>query len=208
MDTQKTQNLTSLPLYSEDILISPSLISLKNFTLFNNELFLDSSDDSYENIKYLSYLHSLNLKNTLNFDMNTVSPISYTQVIDNFRADYEDPQWFIDTESNKNKNTFDLNLALSPENEIRVSNPIKLRSTTKNAMVTYSAIQKVFRSRYDEGRSNARLQDLSNSYESHPFLTSPRSPYESMLGKNNESFFTVNNFSKSYFENFNETYFL
>jgi hypothetical protein len=92
MDTQKTQNLTSLPLYSEDILISPSLISLKNFTLFNNELFLDSSDDSYENIKYLSYIHSLNLKNTLNFDMNTISPVSYTQVIDNFRADYEDPQ--------------------------------------------------------------------------------------------------------------------
>jgi hypothetical protein len=75
-------------------------------------------------------------------------------------------------------------------------------------MVTYSAIQKVFRSRYDEGRSNARLQDLSNSYESHPFLTSSRAPYESLLGKNTESFFAVNNFTKSYFENFNETYFL
>jgi hypothetical protein len=75
-------------------------------------------------------------------------------------------------------------------------------------MVTYSAIQKVFRSRYDEGRSNARLQDLSNSYESHPFLTSPRVPYESLLGKNTESFFSVNNFTKSYFDNFNETYFL
>jgi hypothetical protein len=28
------------------------------------------------------------------------------------------------------------------------------------------------------------------------------------LGKNTESFFAVNNFTKSYFENFNETYFL
>jgi hypothetical protein len=50
----------------------------------------------------------------------------------------------------------------------RVSNPLKLRSTAKNSMVTYSAIQKVFKSRLDEGRSNARLQDVSNSY--NPYL--------------------------------------
>jgi hypothetical protein len=53
---------------------------------------MDSSDDSYESLKYLTYIHSLNSKNTLNFDRNAISPISYAQVIDNFRADYEDPQ--------------------------------------------------------------------------------------------------------------------
>jgi hypothetical protein len=92
MDAQKTQNLTPLPLYTEDVLLSPSLISLKNFSVFNNEVFMDSSDDSYESLKYLTYIHSLNSKNTLNFDRNAISPISYAQVIDNFRADYEDPQ--------------------------------------------------------------------------------------------------------------------
>lgn len=60
------------------------------------------------------------------------------------------------------------NLNIVNSMDDRVSNPLKLRSTAKNSMVTYSAIQKVFKSRLDEGRSNARLQDISNSY--NPYL--------------------------------------
>jgi hypothetical protein len=86
---------------------------------------------------------------------------------------------------------------------MQVTNPLKLRSTTKNSMVTYSAIQKVFKSRLDEGRSHARLGDFSNSYISHPFVTSPRSPYESLLGKNKESFFSTQAYKSYYNENFN-----
>jgi len=90
--------------------------------------------------------------------------------------------------------------------DVRFSNPLKLRSTARSAIVTYNAIQKVFKSRFDEGRSNARLQDFSNSYVSHPFQTEPKSPYESILGKNKESFFTVNNYKQSFVSNFNDTY--
>jgi hypothetical protein len=81
---------------------------------------------------------------------------------------------------------------------------MKLRSSTRSAIVTYNAIQKVFKSRFDEGRSNARLQDFSNSYVSHPFLTEKKSPYESLLAKNKESFFNVNSYKQSIQDNFNE----
>jgi hypothetical protein len=67
-------------------------------------------------------------------------------------------------------------------------------------------MQKVFRSRYDEGRSNARLQDLSNSFASHPFITAPKSPYETLLGKNKESFFNINNYNQYFKSNFNEMF--
>ena len=70
-------------------------------------------------------------------------------------------------------------------------------------MVTYSAIQKVFKSRLDEGRSHARLGDFSNSFISHPFVTSQRSPYESLLGKNKESFFLTQGYNSFYNDNFN-----
>lgn len=70
-----------------------------------------------------------------------------------------------------------------------MSNPLKLRSTARNSIVTYNAIQKVFKSRFDEGRSNSRIQDISNSYTPYPFLSAPKAPYESLLGKNTENFF-------------------
>jgi hypothetical protein len=84
----------------------------------------------------------------------------------------------------------------------RFSNTINLRNTTKNSLVTYNAIQKVFRTRFDEGRSHTKLNDFSNFYISHPFITSPKTPYEQILGKNKESFFKVNLY-KNTFKAFN-----
>jgi hypothetical protein len=73
-------------------------------------------------------------------------------------------------------------------------------------MVTYSAIQKVFKSRFDEGRSNARLQDVSNSYTPYMFLSAPKSPYESMLSKNKDSFFTPVSYNQTFKTYFNPLY--
>jgi hypothetical protein len=128
-------------------------------------------------------------------------PLSYTQVIDNFRADYEENSWYAN-------NTQDLDMYntsnLSHDTDLRVTNTMKLRSSTRSAIVTYNAIQKVFKSRFDEGRSNTRLQDFSNSYVTHPFITESKSPYEGMLGKNLDSFFNVNNYKSSLISNFNQ----
>jgi hypothetical protein len=127
-------------------------------------------------------------------------PLSYTQVIDNFRPDYEDNSWYL---NNSQEGSNYLTTNISNENELRVSNSMKLRSSTRSAIVTYNAIQKVFKSRFDEGRSNARLQDFSNSYVSHPFITEKKSPYEGMLAKNVDSFFNVNSYKDSLVSNFN-----
>jgi hypothetical protein len=201
-DLSIKSNLNSLPIFSEDSISNTNLLNLKNFNNFSTENSVDSLEDAYENFKYINYIYYLNYKTLLNSSNSSIQPLSYTQVIDNFRADYEDNTWFMD-----NTNCYDdytNNLELNSSNDIRVSNPMKLRSSARSAIVTYNAIQKVFKSRFDEGRSHARLQDFSNSYVSHPFLTEKKSPYEGMLGKNKESFFNVNNYKQSLSENFTE----
>jgi len=126
--------------------------------------------------------------------------------MDNFRPDYEESISSGDNTTLHHLVDYHSQSDIISKNEIRTTNPLKLRSTTKNAIVTYNAMQKVFRSRYDEGRSNARLQDLTNSYNKHPFITAPKSPYESLLGKNKESFFNVNNYNQYFRKNFNEMF--
>jgi ADP-heptose:LPS heptosyltransferase len=74
----------------------------------------------------------------------------------------------------------------------RFSNIINLRSTAKNSLVTHGAIQKVFKTRFDENRSHTKLQDFSNSFVTSPFVTSSRVNYEQILKKNKETFFKIN----------------
>jgi len=73
-----------------------------------------------------------------------------------------------------------------------LTNKIKLRSPAKNAIVNYSAIQKVYKSRFDDFRSNTDFKNFSNSFAAYPFITEDKTPYESILSKNSESFFNVN----------------
>jgi hypothetical protein len=139
-----------------------------------------------------------NYINLIDNNLKVVSPVSYTKVLDYFRGDFEDNS----TSSDFLTDDTLLDTGLSSDDSSRVFNPIKLRSTARNSIVTFNAIQKVFKSRYDEGRSNARLQDLSNSYNSHLFLTASKTPYERILGKNYESFFNVNFYNTSLSNNF------
>jgi hypothetical protein len=179
------------------------LLGLKNFNNFSSENSLDTLEDSYENLKYINYIHYLNYRTLLNTKTSNIQPLSYTQILDNFRADYEDNSWFSDNLSSS-ESGYSNNLDLKTSSDLRVSNPMKLRSSTRSAIITYNAIQKVFKSRFDEGRSHARLQDFSNSYVTHPFLTETKSPYESLLAKNKESFFNVNSYKQTVQENFTE----
>jgi hypothetical protein len=171
---------------------------LKDFNSFPNELVIDGLDEAYESSKYVNYLYYLNFKNLLNNSTNSIQPLSYTTVFDSFRADYEDPFLYAD-DSVDNHDSLNLtnNNEVDPNNNLKLSNPFKVRSTVKNAMVTYNAIQKVFRSRFDEGRSNARLEDFANSFVKHPYITDSRINYESLLGKNKESFLKTNLYSQS-----------
>ena len=66
------------------------LLNLKNFYPFSSETSVDSIEDSYENLKYVNYVHYLTYKNLLNTNSVKIQPLSYTQIIDNFRPDYEE----------------------------------------------------------------------------------------------------------------------
>lgn len=81
----------------------------------------------------------------------------------------------------------------------KVTNTVKLRSTAKNSIVTYNAIQKVYKSRFDDSRSNANIEGFQNSKTSYPFLLESKAPYESMLLKNSSSFFNVNLYNTVFF---------
>jgi hypothetical protein len=83
-------NLNTLPIFTEDAVPNTRLLSTKNFYLFPNEVSIDSLDDTYMNTKYLNYLYAMNYKTVLAMNLNAVSPLSYTQVLDSFRADYDE----------------------------------------------------------------------------------------------------------------------
>jgi hypothetical protein len=191
---ENQSNRYSISLFSEEIFNNTSLLNLKNFSIYNNEVNVDNIGESYDNNKNLNYLHYLNYLNTYNVSVKSNYPISYTQVLNSFRADLSENLINLD-----NKlffyNLNDLN-TLNNYN-IRIINPLKLRSTAKNSIVTYSAIQKVFKSRFDEGRSNVRLSDVSNSSISYPFISEDKSKYESLLGKNKDSFYNITNYNTS-----------
>jgi heme/copper-type cytochrome/quinol oxidase subunit 2 len=188
------KNTYALPIFNEESIIDPKLTSLKNFNFFSTEMAIENLDDSYDSSKYLNYLYFLNYKNILNKSVNNIQPVSYLTVFDNFRPDYEDPFIYND-EFTDNNNLQSSNLDFN--NNLKLSNPFKLRSTVKNAIVTYNAIQKVFRSRFDEGRSNSRLEDFSNSFVKHPYITDSRINYESLLGKNKEFFLKTNLYNQT-----------
>jgi hypothetical protein len=192
-----SKNQYSLPVFSEESIVNPKLTNTKDFSSFANELVVDAYDDSYESSKYVNYLYYLNYKNLLNKNVNNIQPLSYTTVFDSFRADYEDPFLYNDPLLSSDDNALGLENDIDPNTNLKLSNPFKLRSTVKNAMVTYNAMQKVFRSRFDEGRSNARLEDFSNSFVKHPYITDSRVNYESLLGKNKESFLKTNLYNQT-----------
>ena len=206
LDFDRADKFNTLPILSVDSIPNTSLIKLQDYRLFINEPLSDSFEDSYENLKQLNLLYGKNYNYLTSLDSNQVNPLPYTQVLDSFRADVDDTTWNTNTVASYSVNNLN-NLDTVNTFDNRISNPLKLRSTAKNSMVTYSAMQKVFKSRLDEGRSNARLQDVSNSYNPYLFLNAPRSNYEGLLSKNTDNFFKVsmyNTFLKSTFSSMYE----
>jgi len=185
-----------LPIFSEEVYSNTQLSPLKSFGLYDKESEMDNLDGSYDNIKFLNYVHHINYLNTLSTYNLNVQPLSYTQVLNSFRSNYEENILSVSKYLDINDSLSD-DLVLNSNYDLRSSNPIKLRSTTKNSIVTFNALQKVFRPRFDEGRSNIRFQDLSNSYVKYPYLSESRISYENLLGKNKESFYNTNSYKTS-----------
>ena len=194
----------SLPIVTEDFFPATPYTTLKDFRQFPTEVTADTFDDSYENFKGVNYLLSTDNITSYNLKTPTTTPNSYAHILDSFRADLDDNSWTQDIFNSVSLSSIDS--TSTNINEVRLSNPLKLRSTAKNSMITYSAIQKVFKSRFDEGRSNARLQDVSNSFTPYMFLSAPKASYEGVLSKNKDSFFTTNNYNQVLKSNVNPLY--
>jgi hypothetical protein len=123
-------------------------------------------------------------------------PVSYTTVLDYFRADFDEQNWSL---NNKTVGVQDPNyFTYGGDKSYALTNSMKLRTTAKNSIVTYNAIQKVYKSRFDDSRSNTNFGDFTNSNSKYPFLLESKTPYESMLGKNKESYFNVSLYNKEF----------
>jgi hypothetical protein len=65
-----------------------NLVNTKNFSTLPLFSVLNEMDESYENLKYLTYFYNFNNKNSLNLNSNYFQPYSYLFVFDSFRSDY------------------------------------------------------------------------------------------------------------------------
>jgi hypothetical protein len=224
-DTSSTGNFYVNSLYLDDFILPVNLVNTKNFSTLPLFSVLNEMDESYENLKYLTYFYNFNNKNSLNLNSNYFQPYSYLFVFDSFRSDYSGFSWYTDeanfsnsffnfsifSEYFKNPNFSDF-FSFSNDNNltnsklIRFNNSINLRNTVKNSIVTYNAIQKVFKTRFDENRSNAKLSDFANLYGKQPFVSAPRIQYERLLGKTKDNFFKVNFYKNSFQKYFNNFY--
>lgn len=229
-NTLNTGDFTTNSLYLDDFVSPTSLLNTNSFSIFPLFSVFNYLEDSYESLKYLNHFYNVNNKIILNSLNNNFQPYSYFFVFDMFRADYEDFSWFIDennslkdflTFSTKfnnllnlsddlknfiNYSFFDFDVDLNNDKLIRFNNSLNLRAPVKNSIVTYNAIQKVFKTRFDEGRSNTKMNDFSNFYTKQPFISSPRIAYEKLLGKNKESFFKINFYKNNFNSYFNYFY--
>jgi hypothetical protein len=160
-------------------------------------------------------LYSKNLNSTLVTSTNFYKPQSYLNVFNAFRADFQDFN-FLSTASKESTdgtnfvNAEDFNFALTSDSNneenqnLRITNPLTLRTTTRNSIVNFNALQKVFRARFEDGRSNATLGQFSQVSSVQPFLNTDRVAYESLLGKTKNNFFNVNFFTNNSLNVFNE----
>ena len=80
----------SLPIYSEDAVLPTTLIARNNFSTVPLEPAVEIMDESLDAMKSSRYIHFNNHLNTTTSFNSTIPAISYTAVLDPFRADYED----------------------------------------------------------------------------------------------------------------------
>ncbi len=221
---EKPQHFTYFN-YFDDFSTNVNLLTAQNFSIFALVPGV-AIEETYEPFKHLSLSSSLFYKNYLNSFSFYFHPYSYSTVLNMFRSDYEDANWF----TNKKLPLNALNLLDADNTKLlrtllfweksgianifkhnflssdRLDNQINLRSTVKNSMVTYNALQKVFRTRFDEGRSNTKLLDFANFYTNQPYLSSNRVAYENILGKNKTNFYKTNFYKTNFYSNFSFTY--
>lgn len=194
---QPSASIYGLPVSTEVFFTNPQNLPFTNFFYLTTDLLLDSTEDSYENIKVLRNLSNYATHNIFLTSAIFNSLRSFTNVLDPFRADFDDASWSSNYEGLED--TFNTQAL---QNDLKLTNTLKLRSTAKNSIVTYNAIQKVYKARFDDLRANINFSDITNSYAAYPFLIEGKSPYETMLKKNKETFYNLNFYHPTFKTNY------
>ena len=202
---EKNLNQTNMPyFFQEDGFFDPYLLINKNFYFLNLQSNFLINEDSYENFKNQTVVFKNMNYNIFEKSNPFFTKLIYSDVLNSFRSDYDE---FSFLHENENSDFSLLNINADSA-DYRVIDSVNIRNTAKNSIVTYNAIQKIFKTRLDEYRSNAKIDDFSNSFSKQPFVDSKRTHYESMLKKNKITFFENTIYSSSLKKNLTSLKFL
>ena len=102
----------------------------------------------------------------------------FSEVYTAFQDNYQ--EFFLTTQAQNSQYSLTLNQLVA------------LRKSAKSLIVTFNAIQKVFRTRFDESRSHTSIRDFSTYKVAQPFISDTRPGYEALITKNNTGYFTAN----------------
>jgi len=172
----------------DDFTTQSNLATSKNYFIFPNTDLFFNADDMTTLYKNLQQFNNLTLSNLISLSNLFYVHSSYLSTFNNFRADFEDFNFNI---TDSVRNIFDNNLLQPTSNfkNTQLSNPITIRSNVKNSIVNFNALRKVFRARFDEGRSHTSLQLFANSYLNQPFINDTAINYTQLLSKDTNSFY-------------------
>jgi hypothetical protein len=179
---------TQSPTYVKSHFTELNLLPSANLNIAASTLNLELGYNYYGNLKALADLVGPNFSFSYTVESLALLPTSYTTDLNSFMADLEESNWDV----NRKVLNLTFNRPNTPDLLPRLTNPPRLRTTVKNLIVTHGAIQKVYKSRFDEGRSNMNPTLLFSTYLLYPFLAEKRLNYETSLSKNKESFFQNN----------------
>lgn len=116
--------------------------------------------------------------------ITTVNLLDYYPTIDNNKQVFTDNAYINTLRS-------DLSAEVRPVPvRTRLSTTISTRASAKESITTYNALRKVFKARFDENRANLRLSNITGLVMPAPYLNMGRVPFENLLVKNSENFFS------------------
>lgn len=75
------------------------------------------------------------------------------------------------------------------QSTFRIAASLKLLANLSHAATSYNAVQKVYRTQYDESRSHVRLRDFSMSYQPLYRISERRFNFLGSIKKNSDSFY-------------------
>ena len=214
--------------YLEDSNQSTQLTSQNHLINVAFSSLINPFEDSYESLKYLNQLYNLEDKFFFTNSSFFIQPHTHSYVANLSRSNYDDFSWYSNSmpsniesadansiqqligseyiEDLDSLNNDWLSNTLNESDEYnKSSNLISIRPYTKNSMVNYNAMQKVFRSRFEEGRSFVKLKDIALSESKQPFLNSNKVAFERSIGKEKINFYKINfykNNNLNYYNNF------